>query len=208
MPHRTRIKICGITRVEDALAAVEHGADAIGLVFYPKSPRNLSIEHARAIARELPPFVSIVGLFVNEERANVRRTVEALPLQLLQFHGEESEADCADFGLPYIKAARVRPGLDLLEYAGLFPSAQGLLLDAFVEGYGGSGQIFDWSLIPRRLPLPLILSGGLSASNVASAVRAIRPWAVDCSSGVERGPGLKDAQRIADFIAEVRNGEI
>lgn len=204
---RTRIKICGITRPQDARAAVECGADAIGLVFYPPSRRYVSLDQALAIARSIPPFVAVVGLFVNEERANVGRIVDALPLQLLQFHGDELEADCTGFGLPYIKAARVRPGFDLLEYAALFPSAQGLLLDAFVEGFGGSGKTFDWSLIPQLIPLPLVLSGGLNASNVAAAVKAMRPWAVDCSSGVETAPGIKDERKIAEFISEVRNGE-
>lgn len=189
------------------MAAVEHGADAIGLVFYAPSRRYVSIDQARAIARVIPPLVTVVGLFVNEQRSTVADIVDALPLQLLQFHGDESELECNAFGLPYIKAARVRPGFDLLEYAPLFPSAQGLLLDAYVEGFGGGGRTFDWSLIPQHVALPLVLSGGLNASNVAAAVRAVRPWAVDCSSGVEAAPGIKDERKIAEFIAEVRNGE-
>ena len=186
---RTRIKICGITREEDLRAAIELGADALGFVFYPPSPRFLS--DARAA-----------------ELATVRRILKQIPLQLLQFHGEEDAAYCRQFGLPYIKAARVRPGLDLLEYAASFPDARGLLLDAYVEGYGGVGQTFDWNLIPRNLPLPLILSGGLDAANVDDALRTLRPWAVDVSSGVESSKGIKDAGKIAAFITGVRNAEV
>lgn len=205
---RTRIKICGITRPEDARAAVELGADALGLVFYEPSPRSVSLEQAWEIARIVPPFVTLVGLFVNETKLTVRRTMEAVPIQLLQFHGEEEESFCRSFHAPYIKAARVRPGLDLVKYAESYPTAQGLLLDAYVEGYGGGGKTFDWSLIPSRLPLPLILSGGLDADNVAGAVRAVRPWAVDVSSGVEAAKGIKDAGKIAAFIAGVKHADV
>ncbi|MBS3917223.1 MAG: phosphoribosylanthranilate isomerase [Sulfuritalea sp.] len=205
--HRTRIKICGITRVEDARAAVELGADALGLVFYAASPRHVSIEQAWEIARMVPPFVTLVGLFVNESKLAVRRVMEAVPIQLLQFHGDEEESFCRSFHAPYIKAARVRPGLDLVKYAGSYPSAQGLLLDAFVDGFGGGGRTFDWSLIPSGLPRPFILSGGLDAGNVAQAVRTVRPWAVDVSSGVEAAKGSKDAAKIAAFISGVRDGE-
>lgn len=204
---RTRIKICGITRPEDARAAVELGADALGLVFYGPSPRCVTVEQAWEIARLVPPFVILVGLFVNESKLTVRRVMEAVPIQLLQFHGEEEESFCRSFHAPYVKAARVRPGLDLVKYAESYPSAQGLLFDAWVEGYGGGGKTFDWSLIPRNLPLPLVLSGGLDADNVAGAVRSVRPWAVDVSSGVEAAKGIKDAAKIAAFIAGVRNGE-
>lgn len=205
--HRTRIKICGITREEDAVAAVSLGADALGLVFYAPSPRAVSIERARALASVLPPFVTLVGLFVNEAPEVIRTVCEAVPLQLLQFHGDEAESDCNAHGLPYIKAARVQEGLDLVEYAAAYPSAQGLLLDAFVEGYGGGGKTFDWSLIPPGLPLPLILSGGLTSTNVAEAVSRFRPWAVDCSSGVEAAKGIKDKVKLADFMIGVRAGE-
>lgn len=205
--NRTRIKICGITRPEDARTAVELGADALGLVFYAPSPRCVSVEQAWEIARVVPPFVTLVGLFVNETKLTVRRVMEAVPIQLLQFHGDEEESFCRSFHAPYIKAARVRPGLDLVKYAESYPSAQGLLLDAYVEGYGGGGKAFDWSLIPPRLPLPLILSGGLDAGNVAEAVHAVRPWAVDVSSGVESARGIKDVQKITEFIAGVRNAD-
>lgn len=204
---RTRIKICGITRVEDAVAAVRCGADAVGLVFYGPSPRYVTIDQARALCRAVPPFVTVVGLFVNADRDLVRRVIDAVPIQTLQFHGDESELDCDCYGLPYIKAARVRPGFDLVEYARSFSAAQGLLLDAHVEGYGGGGMAFDWSLIPKRLPLPVVLSGGLHAANVAQAVREVRPWAVDVSSGVEAQKGIKDARRMAEFVAGVRDGD-
>lgn len=206
--NRTRIKICGITRPEDARAAVDLGADALGLVFYAPSPRCVSVEQAWEIARVVPPFVTLVGLFVNETKLTVRRVMEAVPIQLLQFHGDEEESFCRSFHAPYIKAARVRPGLDLVKYAESYPTAQGLLLDAYVEGYGGGGKTFDWSLIPSSLPLPIILSGGLDAGNVAEAVRAVRPWAVDVSSGVEAAKGIKDAEKVAAFIAGVRDGDV
>jgi len=205
--QRTRIKICGITRDEDLHCAVAAGADAIGLVFYAPSPRYLAASRAAELVRRLPPFVTTVGLFVNEPAANVKAVLQKLPLQLLQFHGEEDEAYCAAFGLPYIKAARMKPGLDLLEYAKSFASSAALLLDAHVDSYGGSGKTFDWSLIPAGLPLPLVLSGGLHAGNVAQALAAVKPWAVDVSSGVEAAPGVKDAEKIARFIAEVRKAD-
>lgn len=204
---RTRIKICGLTRAEDVLAAVEAGADAIGLVFYPPSPRFVAFERAAELAALVPPFVTTVGLFVNPDPAYVRQALAQVPLQLLQFHGDEPETLCAAFGRPWIKAARVRPGVDLVEFSASHPSASGLLLDAFVEGYGGGGKVFDWSLIPERLGRSLILSGGLDPDNVAEAVRRVRPWAVDVSSGVESGKGIKDAARIAAFVAGVRNAD-
>lgn len=204
---RTRIKICGITRREDVAAAVGAGADALGFVFYAPSPRCVTIDAAAALARVVPPFVTTVGLFVNAPEETLRDTLREVPLQMLQFHGDENEIDCVRWQRPYIKAARVRPGLDLVEYARLFPSACGLLLDAWVEGYGGGGKTFDWSLIPPSLPLPIVLSGGLAADNVSAAVRAVRPWAVDVSSGVEAAKGIKDAAKIAQFVAGVRDGE-
>jgi phosphoribosylanthranilate isomerase len=206
--RRTRIKICGLTRVEDVQAAVSAGADAIGFVFYPPSPRFVSLEQARALMAHVPPFVTTVGLFVNAEPAQVEAALAALPLQLLQFHGDEAEAECARYGRPYIRAVRMREGVDLVEYAACFPSARGFLLDAFVEGYGGGGKVFDWSLIPARFERPLILSGGLDADNVGAAVRRVRPWAVDVSSGVEaQRKGIKDAGAISRFISGVRDAD-
>lgn len=201
---RTRIKICGITRAMDLDAALRAGVDAVGFVFYPPSPRALSVEVAADLVRRVPPFVTRVGLFVNAEPVSVRQTLAAAPIDLLQFHGEEDAQYCEQFGLPYLKAARVRPELDLLEFARAYPSAQGLLLDAWVEAYGGVGQTFDWSLIPQNLPLPMVLSGGLHAGNVTEAVAKIHPWAVDVSSGVESAKGIKDADKIAAFVAAVR----
>ncbi len=209
--HRTRIKICGITRKEDLAAAVNAGADAVGFVFYPPSPRFLAAEAAALLARQVPPFVTRVGLFVNAEPATVCETLGQVPIDLLQFHGDEDAQYCEQFGRPYIRAARVRPNSTrghLLEFARAFPTAQGLLLDAWVEAYGGAGQSFDWSLIPEGLPLPMVLSGGLHAGNVGEAVVKTRPWAVDVSSGVEFSKGIKDAEKIAAFVAAVRMADV
>jgi phosphoribosylanthranilate isomerase len=202
-----RIKICGLTRAEDLQAAVQAGADAIGLVFYPPSPRYVDLSTAQALARAVPPFVTVVGLFVNADPAVVRETLAAVPIHLLQFHGDEDEAYCCQFNRPYLKAARVRPGMDLVQYAAQFPSAQAILLDAFVDGYGGGGKVFDWSLIPASLALckPIVLSGGLDEYNVAEAVRCVRPAAVDVSSGVEAAKGIKDTEKIRAFVAAVRS---
>jgi phosphoribosylanthranilate isomerase len=201
----TRIKICGITRVQDALAVAAGGADAIGLVFYKPSPRYVSIALAAELARALPPFVTTVGLFVNAAPELVREVLAAVPLDVLQFHGDESPEYCAQFGKPYLKAIRVKAGVDLLQCAADFSSAQGLLLDAFVEGIpGGTGASFDWALIPKNLTVPVILSGGLDAENVAAAIKQVRPYAVDVSSGVEVSKGIKDATKIAAFINEVK----
>lgn len=205
----TRIKICGITRAEDALAAARSGADAIGLVFYESSPRHVSVAHAAHLAGMVPPFVIIVGLFVDAKADFVRKVLECVPLDMLQFHGNETPEYCAQFGKPYLKAIRVKAGVDLLQCASDFRGAKGLLLDAHVEGVpGGTGLAFDWTLIPVELPLPVILSGGLSAENVAAAVRQVRPYAVDVSSGVEAGKGIKDATKIAAFINEVKQIDI
>ena len=202
-----RIKICGLTRPEDVDAAVAAGADAVGFVFYPKSPRYVSAEQAAALVRRLPPFVLSVGLFVNAAPAEIAAVLDLAPLNLLQFHGDESPEDCQRWARPYIRAARVTPELDLLQYATRFSSARALLLDAFVAGFGGGGKVFDWSLIPPALPLPLILSGGLTAENVGEAARRVHPAAVDVSSGVEISGGVKDHQRIKDFVAAVRAAE-
>jgi phosphoribosylanthranilate isomerase len=201
----TRVKICGITRVENALAASRSGVDAIGLVFYDHSPRHVGIELASQLVAALPPFISVVGLFVNAEATFVREVLARVPLDLLQFHGDEPPEYCAQYNKPYLKAIRVKSGVDLLQCASSFHTAKGLLLDAHVEGIaGGTGSTFDWALIPKHLPLPVILSGGLDAENVASAIKQVRPYAVDVSSGVESGKGIKDADKIAAFIREVR----
>ncbi|MFZ3174839.1 MAG: phosphoribosylanthranilate isomerase [Thiobacillus sp.] len=200
-----RVKICGITRLQDLHAACDAGADALGFVFYEKSPRHVSIAAAAALLRELPPFVQSVGLFVNAEPAFIESVLQAAPLDLLQFHGDETPADCARFGRPYIKAERVNRESDLLKCAADFDAARGLLLDAWVPDMpGGTGERFDWSLIPPALPKPVILSGGLTPDNVAEAVRRVRPWAVDVSSGVEVAKGIKDAYLIAQFIAKAK----
>ncbi len=211
----TRVKICGITRIEDALAAAELGADAIGLVFFEKSPRHLGLAQARAIARALPPFVTTVALFVDPAPAEVEAVLEAVGPDLLQFHGAEAPAFCRQFRRPYLKAVRVRPETDLLQYAAAYDEARGLLLDAYVEGAeGGTGHRFDWDLIPESLPRPIVLAGGLTPDNVAQAVRQVRPWAVDVSSGVEAAKGnntlkgIKDAAKIAAFIKEARNADV
>jgi phosphoribosylanthranilate isomerase len=210
----TRAKICGITRIEDGLAAARYGADAIGLVFHAGSPRNLEPDRAAAIGRALPPFVSSVALFVNPSAGEVERVVRQVRPDILQFHGEETPEFCRSFGMPYLKAARVRPGVDLLQFAALYADASGLLLDAWSEGaHGGTGERFDWSLIPTGLARPVILAGGLHAGNVAEAIRAVRPWAVDVSSGVEAEAagktlkGIKDADKIAVFMKEVSNAD-
>jgi phosphoribosylanthranilate isomerase len=205
----TRTKICGITRIEDGLAVACLGADALGLVFYPPSPRHVSTAQAAAILAALPPFVTSVGLFVNPTADEVEAALGALPLDLLQFHGNESPDFCAQFGVPYLKAVRVKPGVDLVQYATRFRSARGLLLDAFVEGVpGGTGLSFDWELIPAQLPLPVVLSGGLDAGTVRIAIERVRPWAVDVSSGVEASKGIKDTAKIAAFMQGVRNAEV
>jgi phosphoribosylanthranilate isomerase len=204
---KTRIKICGLTREADVDAAVAAGADAIGFVFYAPSPRYVSPQRAAELARRIPPFVEVVGLFVNESAEAVRAACAALPISILQFHGDEDAAYCRQFARPYLRAARVRPGLDLVEFSRAFPDARGLLLDAFVEGYGGGGHVFDWTLIPPDLPGFLVLSGGLTATNVGEAMRRVRPVAVDVSSGVEMSKGIKDHSKIAAFVAAVRKAD-
>jgi phosphoribosylanthranilate isomerase len=200
----TRIKICGITRVQDALAAAASGADALGLVFYKESSRHVALQQGASVAAAIPPFVTLVGLFVNPSAEEVRNVLQQVPLDVLQFHGEEAPEFCAQFGRPYLKAVRVKAGVDLVQCAARYKGAQGLLLDAYVEGaHGGTGESFDWTLIPRALPLPLILSGGLHAGNVAAAIAQIHPYAVDVSSGVEASKGIKDVAKIAAFINEV-----
>ena len=205
----TAVKICGITRLEDALAAIRAGAHAIGFVFYPPSPRHVTPAAAGAILRALPPFITTVGLFVDALADEVRSTLAQAPVQLLQFHGAETPAYCRQFGRPYMKAVRMGPEVDLLQYAGDYHDAKALLLDAYVTGlHGGSGVPFDWNRVPGGLPLPVIVSGGLTAENVGEAVRRVRPCAVDVSSGVESAKGIKDAAKISAFIAGVRNADV
>ncbi|MCV9921686.1 MULTISPECIES: phosphoribosylanthranilate isomerase [Pseudomonas] len=200
-----RSKICGITRIEDALAAAEAGADAIGLVFYAKSPRAVDVQQARAIIAALPPFVSTVGLFVNASRCELNEILEAVPLDLLQFHGDETPADCDGFHRPWIKALRVRPGDDLEAQCKHYANASGILLDTFVAGVpGGTGEAFDWSLVPQRLSKPIILAGGLNPGNVGQAIAQVGPYAVDVSGGVEQAKGIKDAAKIEAFVRAVK----
>lgn len=200
-----RSKICGITRIEDALAAAEAGADAIGFVFYAKSPRAVDVRQARAIIAELPPFVTTVGLFVNASRCELNEILEVVPLDLLQFHGDETPADCEGYHRPWIKALRVRPGDDLEAACQLYAGARGILLDTYVAGIpGGTGESFDWSLVPARLSKPIILAGGLSAENVGQAIAQVRPYAVDVSGGVEQAKGIKDAAKIEAFMRAVK----
>jgi len=204
---RTRVKICGITRTADAAAAASAGADAIGLVFYPPSPRFLSIERAREIRDALPPFVQTVALFVNADGAQVAQVIGRVHPGMLQFHGDETPEFCAQFGLPYVKACRVKPGASALEYLRPFSGAAAWLFDSHVPEYGGVGESFDWSLVPAT-DKPVIVSGGLSRRNVAEAIRRVKPWGVDVSSGVESAKGIKDRALIAAFIAEVRNADV
>lgn len=209
MQTRTRAKICGITTVEDAQAAVAAGADAIGLVFYAKSPRHVTVEEAAEIVASLPPFVDAVGLFVNTDPYEVNSVLSRVRLDLLQFHGDETSFYCQSFGRPYIKALRVRHGVDLLQSAAEYASAKALLLDTYQEGVvGGTGETFDWSLIPGNLPKPVILAGGLTPLNVGEAISRVRPYAVDVSGGVEREKGIKDANMIAAFMRGVLNGQV
>lgn len=200
-----RSKICGITSVEDALVAAEAGADAIGLVFYAKSPRAVSIHQARAIIAALPPFVTVVGLFVNASRCELTETLEAVSLDVLQFHGDETPADCQGHGRPWYKALRVQPGEDIRAHAVRYQGASAILLDTFVSGVpGGTGELFDWSLIPPDLPKPLILAGGLTPQNVRHAISQVKPFAVDVSGGVELSKGVKDADAVYEFVRRVR----
>ena len=211
MTVRTRIKICGITREADLDAAVEAGADAIGFVLYAKSPRALSVDRAAELARRLPPFVVPVCLFVNAEPSLIAAAVQAIPGAMLQFHGDESPAWCeAQFqasGRPYLRAARMAPGLALIDFATAHASAAGILLDTHVEGYGGGGKVFDWSLVPRHVPRPVVLSGGLNPANVIDGITHVRPWAVDVSSGIEIAKGQKDALLMRRFCEAVREAD-
>lgn len=201
---RTRVKICGITRVEDALAAVNAGADAIGLVFYAQSPRFVTNEQAQKIVAAIPPFVSVVGLFVNAPKAEIESILSIVRLDILQFHGDETPSDCEQIKLPYYKAIRVKADTNLLQCAIEFNSAKALLLDTYSElAIGGTGQTFDWNLIPKKLTKPVILAGGLTAGNIGLAINRVQPYAVDVSGGVEQSKGIKDAAKIAAFMRAV-----
>lgn len=212
--HRTRIKICGLTREQDVDAACAAGADAVGFVLYPPSPRHVDARRAAELARRLPPFVTPVLLFVNAQTDDITRAVQAVPGALVQFHGDETAPDCDAAGVPYVRAARIplagpESGFDLLQYAARFPRARGLLLDAQVDGYGGGGRTFDWaafnwSHIRQSVRSHLVLSGGLTPANVTDGILTVRPWAVDVSSGVEAAKGIKDAALIQSFVAAVR----
>ncbi|KTB71771.1 MULTISPECIES: phosphoribosylanthranilate isomerase [Pseudomonas] len=199
-----RSKICGITRIEDALAAAEAGADAIGLVFYPKSPRAVTVLQARAIIAALPPFITTVGLFVNASRCELNETLDAVALDMLQFHGDETPEECDGYHRPYIKALRVKAGDDIAQVCRTYRNARGVLLDTYVEGVpGGTGETFDWALIPDDLDKPVILAGGLTSANVAQAIAQVRPYAVDVSGGVEKSKGIKDREKILAFMSAV-----
>lgn len=201
---RTRIKICGITRVNDALNAVKAGADALGLVFYAASPRFVSISQAQEIVKNIQPFVCVVGLFVNATKDEINKVLSQVRIDLLQFHGDESPEFCQQFGVPFMKAIRVKHDTNLLQYANDYKTAQALLLDAHVEGVaGGTGLTFDWDLIPNSLPLPVVLAGGLTADNVENAIQQVSPYAVDVSGGVEVSKGVKDATKMEAFSIAV-----
>ena len=205
---RTRVKICGLTSVDDAVQVAACGADSIGLVFYSPSPRAVSIEQAQQICAALPPFVTVTALFVDETPEQVCRVIEQVSVDLLQFHGDESAAYCDQFQRPYIKALRVRPGLDLQQQARDYARARGLLLDAYKPGVpGGTGETFDWQLIDAELPLPVILAGGLTVQNVARAIGEVAPQAVDVSGGVEAAKGVKDSELVKQFIEEVARAD-
>jgi phosphoribosylanthranilate isomerase len=225
---RTRIKLCGLSREEDVDTAIALEADAVGFVFYPPSPRLVSIDTAARLAKRLPPSITAVGLFVDAPRSTIEATIAAVGLGLVQFHGDETPADCAGYRVPFLKAARMTPELDLLAFADRYAAAAALLLDAHSDAYGGAGKVFDWSLVPpafidsahrfgaqapqggvvpRGAPR-VVLSGGLNARNVAGAIERLRPYAVDVSSGIEREKGVKDPQRMRDFVAAVRAADL
>ena len=207
MAHRTRIKICGMTREADVDAAVEAGADALGFNFYPPSPRAITPQRAGQLARRLPPFVTPVLLFVNASPDDIAAAVQAVPNALLQFHGDETPEQCLAPGRPYLRAARMAPDMVLLDFAALHAQAAGLLLDTHVAAYGGSGKAFDWSLVPPHVPLPVVLSGGLSPASVAAGIAQLRPWGVDVSTGVEVAKGIKDAALMRAFCDAVRRAD-
>ena len=204
---RTRIKICGLTREADVDDAIDAGADALGFVLWPGSPRHVPLARAAELSARLPPFITPVLLLVNASPHELRQATEALPQALLQFHGDETPEQCQAAGRPWLRAARMAPGIDLLDFAQRFHGAQALLLDADVQGYGGAGKVFDWSRISPGVPLPLVLSGGLNPANVIDGVTRVRPWAVDVSSGVEISKGIKSAALIRRFCKAVREAD-
>ncbi|MGQ0657455.1 MAG: phosphoribosylanthranilate isomerase [Chromatiales bacterium] len=204
---RVRVKFCGITRAQDAIAAAQLGVDAIGLVFHPASPRAVSSEQARAVTSVLPPFVAKVGLFVNAERRAITRTLAEVCVDVLQFHGDEMPEQCRGFGKPYVKAIRMHPGVNLAQIAGLYQDAAALLLDAYEEGlYGGTGTAFDWALAAQSIGKPLVLAGGLTPANVGAAIAQVHPYAVDVSGGIEATKGVKDPAKMQAFMQEVQRG--
>lgn len=206
---RTRVKICGFTRVQDAVCAAQLGVDAIGLVFYPPSPRNVDIDQAVKIVQALPAFVSVVALFVDEQEAKIREVLDRVPIDCLQFHGDEPAEACRLYGKRYMKAVRMQEGVDITELARQYRDASGLLLDAYHPGAkGGTGSRFDWDLIPEHCALPIVLAGGLDESNARLAVQTVKPYALDVSSGVEAEKGVKDALKMAAFVREVNEGDI
>lgn len=203
---RTRVKICGITRVQDALEAVRCGADAIGLVFYAASPRYVTLLQAQQVVAAMPPFVSVVALFVNATQAEIENVTSQVSIDIVQFHGDETAAECERIKLPYFKAIRVKPDTNLLKCEAEFNGAKALLLDTYSESaYGGTGHAFDWDLIPKNMSKPVILAGGLMAENVGLAIQKVKPYAVDISGGVEISKGVKDSDKIADFMLAVQS---
>ncbi|WP_455208531.1 phosphoribosylanthranilate isomerase [Kaarinaea lacus] len=203
---RTRVKICGITRAQDAIKAVEFGADAIGLVFYDKSPRAVTIDDARVIIQKIPPFVSVVGLFVDPSPKDVAAVLHRVSLDLLQFHGNELPSECSAYGKPYIKAITMRDGVDIAAQVNRYATARGILLDTYDPKLpGGTGRVFDWSTIPKGLSKPIILAGGLTPENVWQAITKVRPFAVDVSGGVEADKGIKDVEKMAAFMRGVQS---
>lgn len=209
MSARTRVKFCGITRSDDARQAARLGADAIGLVFYPPSPRSIDIEQARAVVAALPAMVTTVGVFVNPSHEELEAVLARVPLDLVQFHGDETPQECARSPRPWMKAIAMRDGVDLVECAKRYVDARALLLDTFsVEVKGGTGRTFDWARVPGNLAMPIVLAGGLNAGNVANAVHAVHPLAVDASGGVESAPGIKDHSKMEAFMSEVRRGQV
>ncbi|CAH9018745.1 phosphoribosylanthranilate isomerase [Candidatus Nitrosacidococcus sp. I8] len=205
---RTRVKFCGITHREDALAAIHHGADAIGLVFYPKSPRFVTISQAIEITQTLPPFISIVGLFVNAQEQEIKDVLHAVPIDTIQFHGDESPAQCNCYNKPYIKAISMKEGISLPQMAETYQEAAALLLDTYQQGTpGGTGQTFNWDKIPLDLTKEIILAGGLTPENVAQGIRQVKPYGVDVSGGIERSKGIKDTVKMAAFMKGVANAD-